>query len=65
MPASTEVSRSWFSRFLGGVERVGNALPQPATLFALLAIATLLLSGRLRRWAFKSPIPPTAKRWRR
>jgi aminobenzoyl-glutamate transport protein len=45
MPASTEVSRSWFSRFLGGVERVGNALPQPATLFALLAIATLLLSG--------------------
>ena len=33
------------SRLLGSVERVGNALPEPATLFAILAVGTLLLSG--------------------
>ena len=33
------------SRVLGTVERVGNALPEPATLFALLAIFTLLASA--------------------
>lgn len=32
-------------RFLGGIERVGNALPQPATLFAVLAVLTVALSG--------------------
>ncbi|HEX2099679.1 MAG TPA: AbgT family transporter [Candidatus Synoicihabitans sp.] len=35
----------WFQRWLNRIERIGNALPQPATLFALLALATLLLSG--------------------
>ena len=45
MPDRSKVSEPWFQRFLGGVEKVGNALPQPATLFALLAVATLLLSG--------------------
>jgi aminobenzoyl-glutamate transport protein len=45
MPSAPEARSSWFQRFLGGVERVGNALPQPATLFAILAVATLLLSG--------------------
>lgn len=33
------------TRVLGAVERGGNALPEPATLFALLAGATLLISG--------------------
>ncbi|MDB4385631.1 AbgT family transporter [Opitutaceae bacterium] len=33
------------SRVLGTVERVGNSLPEPATLFALLALGTLLISG--------------------
>jgi aminobenzoyl-glutamate transport protein len=42
-PAPERVSV--FQRFLNGVERVGNALPQPATLFALLALAVLVLSG--------------------
>ncbi|MEZ4387130.1 MAG: AbgT family transporter [Candidatus Krumholzibacteriia bacterium] len=31
--------------FLGAVERVGNALPHPATLFASLAASVVLLSG--------------------
>jgi aminobenzoyl-glutamate transport protein len=32
-------------RALGAIERAGNALPEPATLFAILAVAILLLSG--------------------
>lgn len=37
--------RGVFQRFLDGIEWVGNALPNPATLFALLALAVVLLSG--------------------
>lgn len=36
---------SAFQRFLAVVERVGNALPQPATLFALLGLGVILLSA--------------------
>lgn len=36
---------SRIDRFLGVVERLGNALPHPATLFALLAFVVLLLSS--------------------
>ncbi len=39
-----------FSRFLDIVERLGNALPHPATLFALLALAVALASW-LGKWA--------------
>ncbi len=40
------------NRFLNGVEKVGNALPHPATLFALLALFALVLSfvGSLLGW---------------
>jgi len=34
-----------FQRMLNWTERVGNALPHPATLFALLALAALVLSA--------------------
>ena len=34
-----------FDRFLNGVERVGNALPHPATLFGLFALMILVLSA--------------------
>ena len=36
--------RSLIQRFLNTVERAGNALPHPATLFALLAVAVVVLS---------------------
>ncbi|MES2696501.1 MAG: AbgT family transporter [Verrucomicrobiota bacterium] len=42
-PAATESSRT--RRFLGGVERVGNALPHPATMFALLAAVVVVMSA--------------------
>lgn len=37
--------RNAIDRFLYLVERAGNALPHPATLFALLAFAVIILSG--------------------
>ena len=37
--------RGLFSRFLDGVEWLGNLLPHPVTLFAILALGIVLLSG--------------------
>lgn len=37
--------RGLFQRFLDGVEVVGNKLPHPVTLFALLALLVVILSG--------------------
>lgn len=37
--------RNAFTRFLDGVEWLGNCLPHPVTLFFLLAVAIVLLSG--------------------
>ncbi len=39
--------RNAFTRFLDGVEWLGNLLPHPVTLFALLAVAIIILSGIL------------------
>ena len=36
---------SFFNRGLAAIERVGNALPHPATLFAILALLVILLSA--------------------
>lgn len=41
----TPARLSRFQRFLNLVERTGNALPHPATLFLLLAVIVVLLSG--------------------
>ncbi|MGM0551745.1 MAG: AbgT family transporter [Bacteroidota bacterium] len=37
--------KSFLMRFLNALERGGNALPHPATLFALFAVLALILSG--------------------
>jgi aminobenzoyl-glutamate transport protein len=42
-------SSSWFQRFLSAIERIGNLLPNPSTLFALLAAVVVVLS-----WLFAS-----------
>ncbi len=36
--------RGWTDRFLAVVERGGNLLPDPATLFALFALGVMLIS---------------------
>lgn len=37
--------RGWFNRFLNVVERLGNLLPHPVTLFALFALGVVAVSG--------------------
>lgn len=46
-----------FDKMLNGVERVGNALPHPASLFGLLALFVLLLSwiGNMLDWTVVHP----------
>ncbi|NNC47711.1 MAG: AbgT family transporter [Sphingomonas sp.] len=46
-----------FSRFLDGVEWLGNLLPHPVTLFALLALGIVLLSG-LFAWLGVAVVDP-------
>lgn len=36
---------TWFARFLNVVETAGNRLPHPITMFAILAVAIVLISG--------------------
>ena len=42
-----EPARALGPRLLDGVERVGNALPHPATLFVVLSAVVVLLSWML------------------
>ncbi|TVP79111.1 MAG: AbgT family transporter, partial [Gemmatimonadales bacterium] len=43
----TTASRGWFTRFLDFVERMGNLLPHPVTLFAMFAVGVVAVSGVL------------------
>lgn len=55
--------RGLFTRFLDGVEWLGNLLPHPVTLFAILALGIVLLSGLLG-WmglAVEDPRPAGAR----
>ncbi len=47
MTEENKIKKDFFKRMLDKVEVVGNKLPQPVTLFAILMVVTLLLS-----WAF-------------
>ena len=60
-PATTRRPRGALNRFLDIVERVGNALPDPTTLFALLAIAIVVLSGIAARFDLAVAHPTTGK----
>ncbi|RBP79251.1 aminobenzoyl-glutamate transport protein [Shewanella putrefaciens] len=45
-PQQGDISSSgWFVRFLNIVERLGNLLPHPITLFALFCVAIVIISG--------------------
>lgn len=54
---SPKVKTKTGSRFLGFVERVGNALPHPASLFGILALLVLVLSwiGHMLGWSALHP----------
>ncbi len=45
MSKNPEKKTSWLTRCLNGIERVGNALPHPVTLFGIFALAIVLISA--------------------
>lgn len=45
MKLKFKFSGNWMNRFLDVVEKGGNVLPHPATLFALMALSVIVLSG--------------------
>lgn len=45
MSNSTVIRGNFIDRFLTIIEKVGNALPHPATLFALFALGVVIISG--------------------
>ena len=45
MSNTPEKKQGWLSRCLNGIERVGNALPHPVTLFAIFALAVVVISA--------------------
>jgi aminobenzoyl-glutamate transport protein len=59
--SATAAKRSAIDRFLNIVEKGGNALPHPATLFALLAVLVVLLSGVAAWFELSAPHPSTGK----
>ncbi len=54
-------NRSLFQRFLTVIERVGNTLPNPSTLFALLAAVVVLASWVLSRMGVSAVHPATGQ----
>ncbi|MBM4013920.1 MAG: AbgT family transporter [Planctomycetes bacterium] len=54
-------ARGAMDRFLAVVERGGNALPHPGTLFLLFALATLVLSDLAARFGLSATHPKTGK----
>jgi len=60
-PAPAVRKRGAVDRFLDVVERVGNALPDPTTLFALLALAVVVLSGVAAQFDLSVAHPTTGK----
>ncbi|MCT4601714.1 MAG: AbgT family transporter [Marinifilum sp.] len=51
--------RSWTDKFLNVTEKFGNALPHPATLFAIFAIMAILLSGLASLFGWQAVHPGT------
>jgi len=60
-PVENVRTRGAVNRFLDVVERVGNALPDPTTLFALLALGVVVLSGIAAQFDLSVPHPTTGK----
>ena len=51
---------SFMNRFLGAIERAGNILPHPATLFVILAVLVIILSA-ITAWFGVSVVHPGTK----
>lgn len=53
--------QSFVNRFLTIIEKVGNALPHPATLFALFALGVIVISGIISLFDFSVVHPGTGE----
>lgn len=56
-PTASAAPRGWIARSLNLVERVGNRLPDPAVLFALLTLAVWIISWALSGVTFEAIDP--------
>ncbi|BDC99333.1 AbgT family transporter [Persicobacter psychrovividus] len=54
-----QAQKGLINKFLATVERVGNALPHPATLFAILAVVVIALSGIMSQLGLSVQNPAT------
>ncbi len=61
MNAPTLAPRPWLLRALDGVERIGNRLPHPASLFVVLAATVVLLSWLLHSLGVSVAHPTTGE----
>lgn len=58
---NSKKGKSRFDRFLGGVEYLGNKIPDPMLLFVLLAAGTIVLSFILSKLGFSGVNPATGE----
>ncbi len=58
---AAKAKRDWLGLFLGVIERVGNALPHPVTLFAILAALIVLTSALFAALEVQAIHPGTGK----
>ncbi|MCW8849069.1 MAG: AbgT family transporter [Melioribacteraceae bacterium] len=61
MDSEKRKANSYIDKFLGLVENVGNKLPHPTTLFALFALAVIILSGIVSLFDFEVIHPGTGE----
>ncbi|GMU95824.1 MAG: hypothetical protein AMXMBFR50_13400 [Ignavibacterium album] len=61
MAESQNKSNKYLEKFLGIVETVGNKLPNPTTLFAIFALAVIVLSWLVSQFDFSVIHPGTGK----
>lgn len=54
-------NNKYIEKFLSIIEHVGNKLPHPTTLFALFALAVIILSGIISQFDFSVVHPGTGK----
>ncbi len=59
--AAARARRGGVDRFLDVVERIGNALPDPTTLFAMLAVLVVVISGIAAQFDLAVTHPTTGK----
>jgi len=61
MTKSTNEKKKLIDKFLNLIEKVGNALPHPATLFALFAVVIIIISGIISAFNLEVTHPATGE----